>query len=244
MQLQLCTWPDIEEYLRRSKGILVPIGSTEQHGPNGLIGTDALCAAGIARRVGEEIGALVAPALSLGNAQHHLGFAGGISLRPSTMIAMIFDLIESLRLHGFERFYFLNGHGGNIGPVEAAFSEIYSAVTYLRMKPVLCKLQNCWEGQRFSILARELYGDGEGSHATCSEISLTWFLHPEAILPMEFSKPGPSESGIFDAQDFRSRYPDGRIGSDPSLCSAEHGKRLFEAAVSDVTEDYQNFMAA
>jgi len=44
MRLQLMTWPEVESYLRRSKGVIVPIGSTEQHGPTGLIGTDSICA--------------------------------------------------------------------------------------------------------------------------------------------------------------------------------------------------------
>ncbi len=54
MRLQLLSWPEVESYLQRSRGVIVPIGSTEQHGPTGLLGTDALCAEGIALRVGEE----------------------------------------------------------------------------------------------------------------------------------------------------------------------------------------------
>jgi len=57
MQLAHCSWQEVEDYLSTHQGILVPIGSTEQHGPNGLIGTDALCAEPIARRVGEELAA-------------------------------------------------------------------------------------------------------------------------------------------------------------------------------------------
>src|SRR6185437_16215594 len=56
MQLHLSTWPEIEVYLASSKAILIPIGSTEQHGPNGLLGTDALCPEVIAKRAGDEAG--------------------------------------------------------------------------------------------------------------------------------------------------------------------------------------------
>ena len=61
MQLHLSTWPEVEAYLVKSKAILIPIGSTEQHGPNGLLGTDALCPEIIGRRAGDEAGILVGP---------------------------------------------------------------------------------------------------------------------------------------------------------------------------------------
>src|SRR5499425_78798 len=105
MQLQLSTWPEVQKYLETSKAILIPIGSTEQHGPNGLLGTDALCPEIIAKRAGEEAGILVAPTFNVGQAQHHMAFTGTITLRPSTMIAAIVDWSQSVAHHGFERLY-------------------------------------------------------------------------------------------------------------------------------------------
>ena len=101
MQLHLSSWPEVEAYLATSKAILIPIGSTEQHGPNGLIGTDAICAEIIAERAGDEAGILVGPTFNVGQAQHHMAFAGTITLRPSTMIAAVCDWAQSLAHHGF-----------------------------------------------------------------------------------------------------------------------------------------------
>lgn len=247
MLLQQSTWPDIEAYLRRSRGIIVPIGSTEQHGPSGLIGTDAICPEVVAHGIAEQSGVLVAPTLSIGMAQHHLGFPGSITLRPSTLMALVRDVVASLARHGFERVYFLNGHGGNIATVTAAFSEVYAERSLdgsgHNQPPLRCRLGNWWDGERVQRLARDLYGDSHGSHATPSEVSLTWYAYPQAARDVAMQPRVAPRGSIHDAEDYRRQFPDGRIGSDPSLASAEHGARLFAAAVADVGEDYMRFVA-
>ena len=151
---------------------MIPVGSTEQHGPNGFVGTDALCPEILAKGLSEEEGVLVAPTLSIGMAQHHLGFAGSIALRPTTLIAVVQDVVNSLARHGFDSFFFLNGHGGNIASLSAAFSEIYAESSLGRAgnnRPSLrCELRNWWDSDGIKHLSEELFGDAEGSHATCS----------------------------------------------------------------------------
>ena len=78
MQLHLSTWEEIEAYLVRSRGIIIPIGSTEQHGPNGLIGTDSICPTAITGQAALETDILVGPYLTLGPAQFNLKFPGTI----------------------------------------------------------------------------------------------------------------------------------------------------------------------
>lgn len=233
MDLQRSTWPEVEEYLQRRSDILVPLGSTEQHGPAGLIGTDALCPEVIARAVGDREGVLVAPTVAYGNAQHHLGFAGTVSLRPATLVAVITDLLDALTHQGFDRVLFLNGHGGNIAPAQTAFAEAQAAVTLDGARPLRAELVNWWEGPTVAPLLEQLFGEDDGEHATCGEVSLTWHAVPGAVRSVEGLGRAPSFTGIFDADDYRRRYPDGRIGSNPARYSAEAGAEVLAAAVDD-----------
>ena len=243
MQLALSSWPEVEEFLRRSDGIIVPIGSVEQHGPNGLIGTDHLCAEVVARGVGNALGAMVAPTLAYGMSQHHLGFAGSVTLRPSTLMLVVRDVVQSLALHGFRRFFFINGHGGNVAPVSTAFDEIHALVSLGAATPAVRCRMSFWSGPRCKALSEELYPGVDGRHATASEVSLAQFYQPDHIKHAQMSpKVAPSTPQFFDAADYRARYPDGRIGSDPSLSSPEHGSRFYEAAVQDMIDAYKAFM--
>jgi creatinine amidohydrolase len=89
--------------------------------------------------------------------------------------------------------------------------------------------------------AKELYGDKEGSHATPSEVALTQFVYPEAIKTAALNPEVAKGFPIYGAADFRRHYPDGRMGSDPSLATPEHGKELYDLAVSSLMKDYLQF---
>jgi creatinine amidohydrolase len=246
VQLHLSTWIEVESYLTTSKGVIMPIGSTEQHGPNGLVGTDAICAEVLARGVGDAVGALVGPTIPVGMAVHHMEFPGSMTLKPSTLIAVIRDYVSSLAEHGFERFFFINGHGGNIPSIRAAFYEVYAEQRALkgRAAPDLrCTLVNWWESPEIGRLSREFYHGKEGSHATPSEVSLTQYAYPEAIKRVAMEPEQAPAGGFHDARDFRRRYPDGRIGSAPGLASPEEGKRPYDAAVAALAAQYSAFVA-
>jgi creatinine amidohydrolase/Fe(II)-dependent formamide hydrolase-like protein len=248
MQLHLSSWPEIEDYLTRSRGIVIPIGSTEQHGPTGLIGTDAICPEVIAKRAADEAGFLVGPTFNVGVAQHHLGFPGSMTLRPSTMIAAIHDWVASLGRHGFERIYFFNGHGGNVSTINAAFSEIYAdrslSADASNRGPVKCRLANWWDYRPVMDFCRERYGASHGSHATPSEVAVTYFAYPDAIKTAELN-PKIAPTGRFtDAEDYRAKFPDGRIGSDPSLADPKDGEKLVALSAAGLIEDYAKFLAA
>jgi creatinine amidohydrolase len=241
MLLSLSTWKEVEAYLEHSTGIIIPVGPTEQHGPNGLIGTDAICPEKIAHGISEREGILVAPTINYGMSQHHMAFAGTVTLRPSTLVQLVINVVESLSRHGFRHIYFLNGHGGNIAPVTTAFSEIY-ANSDNNNSPRL-RLSNWWLNHAITDLAAELYGDTEGRHATVSEVSLSYFAHPEAVKNVSVSPTVANDGSIYGATDFRKQFPDGRIGSNPALASVEAGESFYQLAVETISDDFRSFVS-
>jgi len=242
MILHLSTWAEIEAYLKRSTTIVIPIGSNEQHGPTGLLGTDWLCPEIIAHEAQKGSDLLVGPTFNIGMAQHHLGFPGTISLRPSTFIAAIGDWVRSLAAHGFTRIYFLNGHGGNVATIEAAFSELYAEASFAgRPRGFSLKLKNWWELKGVMALASRQFPTGHGSHATPSEIAVTQWAYPDAITTAAYSPQIAPAGPIREAMDFRARYPDGRMGSDPAQASPEKGGELVRQAAEGLISDVADF---
>lgn len=255
MRLELMTSPAVAAYLCDKPGIVIPVGATEQHGPDGLIGTDHLCAEAIARRFGEAHGVIVAPTVAYGMSQFHLGFAGTITLRPSTLSALVHDIIASLAATGFTRLYFLNGHGGNLAPVRSAIQEFYAARSLSNSKvpsPVHCRLKSWWEMPSADALRKTLYGEQEGYHVTPSEVAITMASHPDHIAA--FERPAPMHpnrdmllhagDNYYDAADYRARYPDGRVISHSALATREVGEKLIALAADDLAHDFAMFVAS
>ena len=92
--------------------------------------------------------------------------------------------------------------------------------------------------------ARELYGNREGQHATPSEIAVTLHLH-NSLVGKQRPLPEAAPCGsIHGPVDFRRRYPDGRMGSDPFMAKAEHGQELLNTAARALREDLESFLSA
>ena len=243
MLIHLSSWPEIDARLKATKTVVVPIGSNEQHGPTGLLGTDWLCPEIIAHAAEQSDEQLVvAPTFNIGMAQHHLAFAGTISLRPSTFMAAITDWVNSLSRHGFERIYFLNGHGGNVATIEATFAEIYAEWSFLEERaPFVLKLRNWWDLPGVHSLCTNMFPTGHGMHATPSEIAVTQTAYPDRIKTAEYSPQIAPVGPIRDALDYRARFPDGRIGSDPMQASPEKGQQIIDASVTSLLADVKAF---
>lgn len=242
MLLQMSTWQEIERFLESSTAVVIPIGSNEQHGPTGLLGTDWMCPEIIAHQAQKTGDILVAPTFNIGMAQHHLGFPGTIALRPSTFMAAIGDWALSLAAHGFTRLYFLNGHGGNVATIEAAFSELYADASFARQpRGFACRLKNWWDLKGVMPLAQRQFPTGHGSHATPSEIAITQWAYPDHIKAANYAPQVAPTGPIREALDFRARYADGRMGSDPGQATPEKGGELVALAASALLEDVKAF---
>jgi len=111
--LQEMSWTDVEEYLKTCDMVIIPLGSTEQHGPHMPLGTDYYEAMGMSKLISARTGVVVAPVLLAGYSVYHSGFPGTLSLKPETMEQVLFETAEMLMKYGFKRFMFFNYHGGN-----------------------------------------------------------------------------------------------------------------------------------
>ena len=104
------TWEEVASYLDGRDTIIVPFGTTEQHGPAGPLGLDTYVAIGLAEDAAKRAGVLAAPPVWYGDSSHHLGFPGTISVKTETLMQIVYDIVRSLARHGFKRILIVNGH--------------------------------------------------------------------------------------------------------------------------------------
>ena len=241
MKLEEATWKEVDTYLQHHNDIIIPTGSTEQHGPMGLIGTDAICASHIANGAGKMANIYVAPTLAYTPAPFNMAFPGTMSISQPLFKALVLEIVEGLMAQGFKSIYFLNGHGANLEPLHEVQKHCISA--HIRIK-------SWWEFDQVNQLRQRYYGDWEGMHATPSEISITQATH-RTISPGEAADP-PKKLSLQYMKDHsgdrhgppdqhRQQFPDGRVGSHSALATPEHGHELLEAAALAVAEDITGF---
>src|SRR5271156_3372034 len=122
MMMDRMTWPEWKEKVATGAPILIPVGSTEQHGPQLPLGTDVIIPRSICEMVAPSIGAIVAPAVAYGyKSQPKSGggqsFPGTTSLDANTMSLVIRDIVRDLGIHGVRKVALINGHFENAWPI-------------------------------------------------------------------------------------------------------------------------------
>jgi creatinine amidohydrolase len=121
-------YPDIQAYLKVCDMVLVPMASTEQHGPHLPLCTDTVTAIEVASRVAKINNMLHTPAIWTGYSPQHMAGPGEgrgtITIRSSTLQALMYDVARSLIHHGFNKILFINGHGSNVKVVDPVLRKI------------------------------------------------------------------------------------------------------------------------
>src|SRR5512137_2025090 len=131
MRIEDLNWMDVENYLKHDDRLLLVIGACEQHAYLSLL-TDIKVPLALADAASQATGVLVAPPLNFGVSPYFLAYPGTLSLRTSTLSAVVEDIVRSAYGHGFRRILVVNGHGGN-SPARALLQEVNNALPELQL---------------------------------------------------------------------------------------------------------------
>jgi creatinine amidohydrolase len=241
----------MNEAIEKQKVVLLPTGSTEQHGPHLPLDTDAFLVEAVCMEVGRRAAerVLVLPTISYGLNMHHIDFPGTIHIEPETFIAFCLNVTKSVAYHGFKKILLVNGHGSN-GPL----------VNLVARKTVLATDSLCAAVGYMSLAMdafEEIRETPVMAHADEFETSLYLHLAPERVR-FDRAVAGGDVVGEYMSSDSTSNYPVrfndywGRwttlgVHGDPTAATAEKGKVLFEAAVSglvDVVDEWRSWPVA
>lgn len=167
---------ELEEFLKKNNTVLIPTGSTEQHGPHSPLGTDVLIPRELCRRIAGKIGALVAPSLSYALSYPHRGFRGEFSLSVDTFMSLVSDLRVSFAASGFRKIVFVNGHYDNTYAVAYGCARVAEKLPEgTRAYPV-----NYWDGLS-PERASQFLGPEKGMHANEGEVSAVLAINPDLV---------------------------------------------------------------
>ncbi|WP_306056561.1 creatininase family protein [Natronococcus wangiae] len=212
--------------LEAAEVAVLPVGSTEQHGPALPLGMDHMAAEAFARTATDHDDAVVLPTLPVGVSEHHRQFDGTLYVSAETFERYVAETVSSLAEHGVRKAVVVNGHGGNSDALRRA------ARSLRRERTAFAPPWNWWDG--VADLAADLF-DEDGGHADAMESSLLWYVRDDLIRPaeLEAAEAGASEGwgesvhGAalgFDTIDFSDSGAVGR----PTQADPEKGERLFE----------------
>lgn len=238
LELDTLSWPQVRAEIEAGRDtVVMALGATEQHGRHMALATDALIGDRLSRAVAGRLGAFRAPTVRVGCSEHHLGFAGTLSLGEATFQAVVCDLVRSLLTGGFERIVLLPTHGGNFGPLTAALEQLTADerahVVAFADLAVLFEIAQLGEREYGVPLS-----DG-GLHAGEWETSMMLAIHPE-LVDMDSAQAGYTgdmEQAIaaMFAGGVASISENGAIG-DPRASTAEHGRRYWDTILDLVLE--------
>jgi len=233
--------PETQDLLPQIELVLLPVGAHEQHGPNIAVSTDTITADALCRAAAALAGATVAvaPAVPWGVSWHHLRFAGTISLRQSTLIALLEDIVGSLSAHGMRRFLVVNGHGGNNAAITTAVEQIKHDTGVPLIASVFGYALIAEQAKK--LLPAEAIGHGGGDEA-----AVVMAVEPHRAKPSAFAAPRPTGVQVETAALLRTyggtlarRYDEvthnGATG-DATSATPEIGQQILDGAAGRLAE--------
>jgi creatinine amidohydrolase len=222
MRFEDLSWQDVESYLQHDDRLVLILGACEQHAGLSLL-SDVRIPQALADAAARQSGVLVAPALNFGASPYFLAYPGTLSLRLSTLLDLVEDLVRSAYGYGFRRVLVLNGHGGN-DPARGRLYEVANTLPALRLG-----WYAWWTAH--SVEAVALRHGLKPAHASWLENFPFTRLGPA---PGE-AKPPPHVPGLMNAQTARSVYGDGSFGG-PYQVEDGIMDEIFQAALLDILQ--------
>ena len=229
------TWPELGGYFDEESLALVPVGSTEQHGPHLPEGTDHIIAEGLAREAAERTGFVRTPTIPVGVSAHHRQFHGTVSVDPDAFRDYVEGLSRSLAYHGVDRIIYVNAHGGNVEPLREVGRRLHVDKTAYAIEWM-------WN-ESIPDLVDDLF-EHNGPHGGPKETAMIQHLAGDLVREdeLESARDGgvvdfpPEGSYHYGAQTFFDAIdnsPNGVFG-DQTDATAAKGERLFEAAADQL----------
>ena len=233
------TWPEMNAAIARQPVVVLPTGSTEQHGRHLPLDVDLLLCESVCLEVGQRAGGgvLVLPPVPYGLNLHHIDFPGTIHIEPEVFIAFCLNVTKSVAYHGFEKILVVNSHGSN-----APLVDVVARRTTLETGSLCaaCHYPN------LAIEEFRTFKDTETiAHADEFETSLYLHLAPERV-QMELAAATEDVMGAYLSSDsttpyarfndYWSRWTDNGVHGDARTATAEKGRRIFETTVTRLLE--------
>ena len=231
--------------------VMVPLGSTEQHGVHLPVLTDTIIVTTIAERVkfrmGERI--LLLPTLWIGASNHHLDFPGAVSVDVQLYSDLIKSIAQCILTSGFKKIFFLNGHGGNDTPAAQALQDLINQSE--TANSAYLTLGSCWQIASSSLApARHGMEQEAVNHAGEYETSIMLYIDREAVAIEKAFSPPPVYAGRWWSSDnhgnvqvfkrIANRTTTGSLGS-PEKATEKKGESLIKAIVDDTVSFLEEF---
>jgi len=225
------SWTEAKEYFLKSDTAILPVGSNEQHGPQNPLGTDHLIARALAKETAKRTGVLCLQVIPFGISSHHKQFWGTICISPKVFKRYVKEVCLSLNYYGVRKIVVVNGHGGN----RCALMEM---ARELREKGIFVSVFQWWEAVG-KLLPAHFRPEEEG-HAAAEETSVNLSLYPQIVsmdkaINEEPRKHVAKAEGVSLPLDTVDETSSGVFGQS-TTASAERGKRIFEAVVSELVK--------